>query len=498
MNNDFRRFQNPTKVGELWKQGHMIKNWKKRYFVLVKDEVFYFKRKGDSVPQGDIQLEGSIVLATTNPAMKTRPNTFEVICGRAGKLFYIQAQSKQEMDDWIAAMTKAATYNTAVSTPFALKHDLHVDFTEAGLTGLPPEWCVMIETSGFKTADFASQTDKDAIIQTLNFMKSQDEKEKAPEKAREPALSNSFPGTKRHQLNELINPENVNDKYTDFMLIGTGAAGEVYKAKDVRSGELVAVKKMRITPQTEANLVVEIVMMKTSQHPNIVRYYDTYSPMKGDIWIVMELMDGGCLTDVIDQYAQLPLNEPQISLICKGILQALVFLHSHQKIHRDIKSDNILINSKGEVKVADFGFAAQLTEEKQKRKTVVGTPYWMAPELIRGHEYTTKIDIWSTGIILVELMQGEPPYIDYPPLRALFLINAKGIPPLKLESKWSKDLLFFYHSCVSSDPAVRPTADKALTYKFFEKTCHPNELVRLVDEAKKLAKEMAFSSVDSY
>jgi protein-serine/threonine kinase len=160
-------------------------------------------------------------------------------------------------------------------------------------------------------------------------------------------------------------------------------------------------------------------------------------------------------------------------------LKALCYVHSLHRIHRDIKSDNILLNDSGEVKVADFGYAAQLTQQQQKRNTVVGTPYWMAPELIRGHDYGTKVDIWSLGIMAMEMAEGEPPYMEFPPLRvcylalvvfglqsihhfvpfqALFLITTKGIPDLKEPHKWSAEFRSFVAMCLNKEVEDRPDA----------------------------------------
>jgi len=241
-------------------------------------------------------------------------------------------------------------------------------------------------------------------------------------------------------------------------------------------------------------------MMKTSAHPNIVKYHEAYS-VTNEVWIVMDLMNGGCLTDILDQWDYLKMTEPQMALICKSALKALSFLHENQKIHRDIKSDNILMNLQGEIKIADFGFAAQLTQERQRRKTVGGTPYWMAPEVIRGTEYTPKVDIWSLGIMLIEMMQGEPPYIDHLPLKALFLINTKGIPKIHNESLWSKNLIQFHNSCLEAEYENRPTADQALQFIFLEETCEPQELTKVILEARRIKvenDELLYDDDDDY
>jgi serine/threonine protein kinase len=173
-------------------------------------------------------------------------------------------------------------------------------------------------------------------------------------------------------------------------------------------------------------------------------------------------------------------------------LRALRYIHRSHRIHRDIKSDNILLNSKGEVKIADFGYAAQLTEEKNKRRTVVGTPYWMAPELIRGHDYGTKVDIWSTGIMLMEMIEGEPPYLEYPPLRALFLITTKGIPPIQKPDLFSNDLIDFYDKCLEKDVDKRPEADYLLEHPFLRRACEHSHFAPVIAEARAAAASAVF------
>jgi len=183
----------------------------------------------------------------------------------------------------------------------------------------------------------------------------------------------------------------------------------------------------------------------------------------------------------------LELNEGQIAHVCLSTLKSLSYIHAHHRIHRDIKSDNILLNSRGDVKIADFGYAAQLTQEQQKRRTVVGTPYWMAPELIRGHDYGTRVDIWSLGIMLMEMVEGEPPYMEFPPLRALFLITTKGIPALQSPENWSSELLNFYNKCIEKDVDKRPSADELLQHPFLKHACTPEEFSPIIKQAKAAA-----------
>jgi len=237
-------------------------------------------------------------------------------------------------------------------------------------------------------------------------------------------------------------------------------------------------------------LVTEIGIMKTSVHPNIVGYIDSF--LVGEtIWVVMEFMAGGCLTEVLEQYENgVEMTESQIATVSKDTLQGLAYIHTLHRIHRDIKSDNLLLGDDGSVKLADFGYAAQLTQEKSKRNTIVGTPYWMAPELIRGQNYDQKVDLWSLGIMCMEMAEGEPPYMEFPPLRALFLITTKGIPDLKDMGRWSPEFRDFVKKCLDKDSDTRPEAAELLRHPFLRKCCHPSELVQLTQLAKR-AKEKA-------
>ncbi|KAJ1473706.1 kinase-like domain-containing protein, partial [Baffinella frigidus] len=180
-------------------------------------------------------------------------------------------------------------------------------------------------------------------------------------------------------------------------------------------------------------------------HPNVVGYIESYM-FERCLWVVMEYMDGGSITNLLQAYQtkKLELSEAEMAGFLKGSLGAIAFLHSLARIHRDIKSDNVLVNSRGEVKMADFGFCVQLTQEKTQRHSMVGTPYWMAPELVRGMKYDQKVDIWSLGILLIEMAEGEPPWLKEQPLRALYLIATKGTPKLKQMSKYSGTFMDFY------------------------------------------------------
>jgi len=188
---------------------------------------------------------------------------------------------------------------------------------------------------------------------------------------------------------------------------------------------------------------------------------------------------------------RLRLTERHIASVCRETLRGLQYIHNLNRIHRDIKSDNILLGVNGEVKLADFGYAAQLTAQRIVRTTVVGTPYWMSPELIHGNNYDTKVDIWSLGIMCMEMAEGEPPYIDLTPLRALFMITTKGIPPLKEPQQWTAEFRHFLAQCLQTSPGERPSATALLNHPFLQKAASCTELIAPIGVARQHAERMA-------
>jgi len=300
------------------------------------------------------------------------------------------------------------------------------------------------------------------------------------------AMGISLPAEKAQEtsLKDLVNT--VDDPQVVFInqvKVGEGAAGEVFLANEVPSGRKVAIKKMIINKENMKMIVTEIEIMKSSKHVNLVEYIDCFDVNKS-LWVIMEFMDGGCLTDILEEFENVKLSELAIAYICRETLRGLAYLHSYHRIHRDIKSDNLLLNTLGEVKLADFGYAAQLTEKKSYRSTIVGTPYWMAPELIRGSEYSAKVDIWSLGIMMMEMAEGEPPYMEFPPLRALFLITTKGIPGLSNPSDWSNTLQEFVSITLEVEVDRRPTAAVLLDHPFLSRVAPPSEVTDLIARAK--------------
>eukprot|EP00004_Rigifila_ramosa_P010975 TRINITY_DN2315_c0_g1_i1.p1 TRINITY_DN2315_c0_g1~~TRINITY_DN2315_c0_g1_i1.p1 ORF type:complete len:577 (+),score=97.12 TRINITY_DN2315_c0_g1_i1:44-1774(+) len=357
-----------------------------------------------------------------------------------------------------------------IGVPFNVTHDIHVsfDFETGNFEGLPNEWSVLLKTSGISKQQ--QQQNPQAVIDVLKFhdkLMKDDRAADVPDRLENKSVDDI-------SIDELITKEDPTKLFASLKKVGEGASGAVFSARNVKTKKEVAIKKIDMSTESNQKLIKsEIYNMRLIKHPAIVEYLGSY--MTGsEIWVILEFMDGGSLTEVVtgDHH----MNEAQIARVSYDCLSALDSLHKRGYVHRDIKSDNILLNTKGEVKLADFGYCAQLTKERQKRTSVVGTPYWMAPELVRGQEYGTKVDIWSMGIMAIEMIDGEPPYIDYPPIRALFLIATNGTPELKNPQRLSPEFKDFLMKCLCVDVEQRASAEELLRHDFMRKACPKEDL----------------------
>ncbi|KAI9207140.1 Pkinase-domain-containing protein [Polychytrium aggregatum] len=287
------------------------------------------------------------------------------------------------------------------------------------------------------------------------------------------------------QLEQLSSKGDPTQIYAKIKKIGQGASGAVFMARRNGSKSMVAIKQMDLALQPRKDLVInEIKVMRDSQHPNIVNYQDSYLVGK-ELWVVMEFMEGGALTDVIENNT---LNENQIAAISFEAMKGLRHLHSKNIIHRDIKSDNVLLNAEGHVKITDFGFCARITAERSKRATMVGTAYWMAPEVVKNKEYGAKVDVWSAGIMAIEMIEGEPPYLDVDPIKALYLIATNGTPKLKHPEKMGSQFKSFLSRCLEVDVSKRADSEELLSHPFFKQAAPRSALVPLVKKVKSAGK----------
>ncbi|KAK6921891.1 Protein kinase domain [Dillenia turbinata] len=295
---------------------------------------------------------------------------------------------------------------------------------------------------------------------------------------------------------ECVTKEDPTTKYELLNELGKGSYGAVYKARDIKTSELVAIKVISLCEGEEGYEEIrgEIEMLQQCSHPNVVRYLGSYQGEEY-LWIVMEYCGGGSVADLMNTTEE-PLEEYQIAYICREALKGLSYLHSIFKVHRDIKGGNILLTEQGEVKLGDFGVAAQLTRTMSKRNTFIGTPHWMAPEviqesrydgkflgLIQESRYDGKVDVWALGVSAIEMAE------------VLFMISIEPAPMLEDKEKWSLVFHDFVAKCLTKDPRLRPTASEMLKHKLIEKCkCGASAMFPKIEKARQIRVSMALEA----
>ncbi|XP_069972878.1 serine/threonine-protein kinase 3 isoform X9 [Penaeus vannamei] len=265
--------------------------------------------------------------------------------------------------------------------------------------------------------------------------------------------------------------------------LGEGSYGSVYKALHKESGQVLAIKQVPIDTDLQ-EIIKEISIMQQCDSPHVVKYYGSYFK-DSDLWIVMEYCGAGSVSDIM-RLRKKTLNEEEIATIIYDTLRGLEYLHLRRKIHRDIKAGNILLNTQGHAKLADFGVAGQLSDTMAKRNTVIGTPFWMAPEVIQEIGYDCVADIWSLGITALEMAEGKPPYGDIHPMRAIFMIPTKPPPSFREPDQWQPEFIDFVSRCLVKNPEERATASKLLQHQFIRGAQPASILRNMLEEAMEI------------
>ncbi|XP_069095554.1 STE20-like serine/threonine-protein kinase isoform X1 [Pleurodeles waltl] len=293
---------------------------------------------------------------------------------------------------------------------------------------------------------------------------------------------------KKKQYEHVKRDQNPEEYWQIIGELGDGAFGKVFKAQNKETGIMAAAKVIDTKSEDELeDYMVEIDILASCDHPNIVKLLDAFY-YENNLWILIEFCAGGAV-DAVMLELERPLTEPQIRVVCKQTLEALVYLHENKIIHRDLKAGNILFTIDGDVKLADFGVSAKNTRTVQRRDSFIGTPYWMAPEVVmcetsKDRPYDYKADVWSLGVTLIEMAQIEPPHHELNPMRVLLKIAKSDPPTLAQPSRWSNDFNDFLKKCLEKNLDVRWTAAQLLQHKFVT-TVHSNKPVRdLIAEAK--------------
>lgn len=414
-----------------------------------------------------------------------------------------------------------------ISEPRGFQHKIHIDFDpETGFSGLPEEWLAITNEDQLKginvqvdelkvkpvkpspqpiqqIADEKKEkkrtgtlvklfskrrlTDPEPKVEEIQPVKIEE-----PKKEEEPTplvyrkIVGVLPdeNTKKY-LVDFINTKDPRTEFTKLERIGSGSTGLVYRAIHKPSRRKCAIKIISITKETKLDMFEnEIKMMASLNHKNVCNYITSYAT-EHELWIVMEYIDGCSLTDLLHTQ----MTESEIACILRESLKALEYIHAEGIIHRDVKSDNILIMADGRVKLADFGFTCRITPERPKRRSVVGTPYWMAPEVVRGTEYDTLADIWSLGVMALEMADGVVPRLDLPPIKALFVISTEPPPELEDPDDWSDEFKDFLACCLVKDVSLRKNATELLQHPFIRKASSTSFLVPLIQRIKKEKQE---------
>jgi p21-activated kinase 2 len=420
----------------------------------------------------------------------------------------IRFENERELCHWQGLLDRLLSKTQAGPSNFCHLQHVTFDKERGEFVGLPADWEKLLGESGLTRAEMVENPE--AVLGALEIITDQQkqQQEAAKTEAIEASEQSNIPTTpaeavaaaeataateakkkKRAErqkqvdaamdkLRSLVSPGEASERFRFDRKLGQGASGTVYSALDRKTAGSVAIKRLIIGQQPRLDLVANELelMQELKGMSNVVRFIDAFLyNSEQELWIVMELVEGGALTGVIEDAI---FTESQIARVCHDVVSALAKMHERNIIHRDIKSDNVLIGSDGVVKLTDFGFAAVTEGRLGKRSTMVGTPYWMAPEVVTKQPYTSAVDIWSLGIMTLEMIDGEPPYMDQDPIKALYLIATIGSPEIKNPQELSPELRDFLNVCLKLKAEERPAAVELLEHEFLMGPFASNEEIK--------------------
>ncbi|KAI3422184.1 hypothetical protein GPALN_012717 [Globodera pallida] len=365
-----------------------------------------------------------------------------------------------------------------ISRPTNFIHRIHADYDPrtGDLRGLPSQWAAILGS------DFLAYRRKKMLIEDRSISN----KTKAEKNLRNPDLVCAPAVTSQHSDFRALIASFVNSDYdprayySNFVEIGSGSSGRVFCANSP-NGATVAVKCMNINEQKRRYLLLnEILIPRELSHQNLIKFIDSFL-VADQLWVVSEFAAMGSLTRIVTQ-RRMP--EPLIATVCLQVLRALAFLHERRIVHRDVKSDSILIDSRGTVKLSDFGFCARLTMENPFRRSLLGTPYWLSSQVACKEKYGTDADIWSLGVTIFEMVLGEPPYFDLSPEAAVRKIISDPAPRFPEHANVSVELASFSSAMLQKDRSLRSSAHQLLAHPFLQKALHPTKLLQLFNGLK--------------
>ena len=390
-------------------------------------------------------------------------------------------ESLDHLCDWEAAFLRVTSVKSSLARmtfgkPRNVEHKVHINATEEegvaknfGTGLLSPEMLKWMKSQGITAEELSGN--EAVYLSCAQIAMSQSDRVGPDSKLK------ALQGVKNIKLDDFLTPGDPLKLYPNMTLVDSGSQGEVFRANRLSDGQLVAIKKVIIKNERQElpGLVNEIALLASADHTNIVKLFGCHR-IGREFYLVMEYMAGGKLTDLLDDDGGIIFEEKEIATIMREVLIGLQYLHQDGCMHRDIKSDNVLLNREGSVKLGDFGFATSLSNPASKRKTMVGTPYWMAPEVARGDPYDMKADVWSCGILLIELCDGLPPHMGINPMRALVKISTQAPPKISGKRRALSPMCHdFCNVLLVKNPGARPTAEQALRHPFVaEANCFPN------------------------